>query len=114
MVSNLVNEKAVKPEDVLNEVMIKHSNEVNEGLKTEEQVAYEYGIIEYVLNGVDINVDIPHDINGDEYTDVNDVTTLQMSLAGYVVDVQESKVDVNGDGFVDVKDVTALQLYLVA
>ena len=114
LVSNLVNEMSVKPEDVLNEVMIKHSNAVNEGLKTEEQVAYEYGIIEYVLNGVDINVDIPHDINGDEYTDVNDVTTLQMSLAGYVVDVQESKVDVNGDGFVDVKDVTALQLYLVA
>ncbi len=114
LVPNIVNEMSVEPEDVLNEVVAKQDKAVKDGTKTQEQVAYEYGIIEYVLNGVDINDDIPHDINGDEYTDVNDVTTLQMFLAGYDIEVKVSKLDVDGDGIVDVKDVTALQLYLVS
>ncbi|MEE1061157.1 MAG: hypothetical protein UH080_04955 [Ruminococcus sp.] len=57
---------------------------------------------------------LKYDINLDGVEDVNDVTYLQMALAGYfdLPDDFESYADVNYDGVVDVSDVTETQMYL--
>ena len=54
------------------------------------------------------------DINKDKYIDVKDVTALQMHLANYNVEVDETQLDINDDGIVDVNDVTTLQLFLIS
>lgn len=57
---------------------------------------------------------LKYDINLDGVEDVNDVTYLQMAIAGYfdLPDDFESYADVNYDGVVDVSDVTETQMYL--
>lgn len=55
------------------------------------------------------------DINGDGVVDINDVTKLQMYLAGYNFDFSEHQIaisDINGDNVVDINDCTALQIIL--
>ncbi len=56
--------------------------------------------------------DVKGDINNDTVADVKDVTTLQMHLASYDVEVNENALDVNGNSVVDVTDVTTLQMLL--
>ena len=56
--------------------------------------------------------DVKGDINNDTVADVKDVTTLQMHLASYDVEVNENALDVNGNSVIDVTDVTTLQMLL--
>ncbi|MEE1061354.1 MAG: hypothetical protein UH080_05960 [Ruminococcus sp.] len=100
--------------DVLYEVKLKEDFMADAGEKTQEQADAEYAEIEKILENIQVDIRFIHDIDGMDFTDVKDVTTLQMFLADYDVEVKESKLDVNADGIVDVKDVTALQLYLVS
>ena len=63
------------------------------------------------------------DVNGDDISDVNDVTYLQLYLANgstngsnllltILTDVHNAYCDVNFDGNLDVNDVTTIQMYL--
>ncbi len=100
--------------DVLDVVKLKEDFFADAGEKTQEQADAEYAEIEKILENIEVDIRFKHDIDGMDFTDVKDVTTLQMYLADYDVEVKKSKLDVNGDGIVDVKDVTALQMYLVS
>ena len=56
--------------------------------------------------------DAKGDIDSDGTVDVKDVTALQMHLASYEVEINESALDVNGNSVIDVIDVTTLQMLL--
>lgn len=55
------------------------------------------------------------DYNNDEKTDINDVTVLQMFIAGVYKfsDLKVLSADLDGDGYVTVNDVTYLQMNIV-
>ena len=111
---NLFNELVADTTDVLYEVKLQLADEVSKGYKTQEEADKAYAEIDIILKGIYVDSELIHDINGDKRTDVMDVTTLQMYLASYDIEVKEIKLDVNGDVIVDVKDVTGLQLYLAS
>jgi len=53
------------------------------------------------------------DVNGDEATDVGDVTALIAYILGKAGGINEQAADVNGDGSIDVSDVTALISHII-
>ena len=127
-VDSLIEKLNVTAEDVLYQVAVKENTDLYYGYKTLEEAEAEYAIIKEVL-GLKEEETLPpvvdedtatntgsassgNDISGDGVTDVKDVTALQMHLASYVVDVDESVLDVNKDDKVDVSDVTTLQMIL--
>lgn len=114
IVQDLFDRLIIDTKDVLHEVKLKEDYAISTGETTQLLVDAEYAEIERILRRIVVSEDIIYDINKDKYTDIKDVTALQMYLASYDIKVKESKLDVNGDGIVDVKDVTALQLHLVA
>lgn len=113
-VQDLFDKLIIDTDDVLDEVKQKEDYAVNIGSQTYEEACAEYQEIEKILKDVIVNEQIIYDINKDKYTDVDDVSTFQMYLAGYDIEVKESKLDIYADEVVDVDDVTALQMYLAS
>ena len=69
--------------------------------------------LDYVDGNVEVLAYIPGDINADESVNNKDATTILRYLAGWMINIIETKVlDVNGDGSVNNKDATALLRYL--
>lgn len=61
---------------------------------------------------VTVMVCVPGDINGDEVTNLKDLTRLFQYLADWDVEVNDPALDTNGDGSVNLKDLTRLFQYL--
>ncbi len=80
----------------------------NEGTAV-ETYATENG---FTLKALDEEEKKAGDVSGDGVVDVGDVTTLQMHIANYGIEVNTKALDVNNDDNVDVTDVTTLQMIL--
>ena len=100
------------PEDVLYEVAVKENYAVYRGTKSQASAVEEYNYISCVLESIFVSEGVRNDIDGNGYTDVKDVTALQMYLANYGIEIKAENLDVNEDGRTDVADVTALQMLL--